>query len=69
MDIQDIQILAELIENSTNNQIDYSSELGQILSAITDTNNILRYIACIIFFFVIVIVCRFAYKHFNLFFK
>lgn len=69
MDTQDIQLLAELIENSTQNQIDYSSELGQILSAITETNNILRYIVCFIFFFVIVIVCRFAYKHFNLFFK
>lgn len=69
MDIQDIELLAELIENSTNNQIDYTLELGQILSAITETNNLLRYIICFIFFFVIVIVCRFAYKHFNLFFK
>ena len=65
--LDDLTILLE--EMQQNQTTDYTDLLYQLNQAISDTNDILRYILCLIFFIIIVIVCRFAYKHFVQFFN
>lgn len=49
--------------------MDYSQQLEDIIIKLDSVENALRLIATFMFVFVVVIVCRFAYKQFNMFFQ
>lgn len=46
----------------------YGVELDTLIAILSDIRTVLQYLLCLVFVFVIVLVCRFAYKHFNQFF-
>lgn len=50
-------------------QIDYNDILQEILVKLSNVENLLRFVVTFLFVFMIVIVCKFAYKHFNMFFN
>lgn len=69
MDIEDIKLLAEMIEiPSTPSSPDYTSYLQDLVMKLNESNDILKFILCFLIIFAICLVCRFAYKHFNQFF-
>lgn len=56
------------MENEVLQQVDYTDFINQIITAINDTNQILRAILSIFIVVIIICLCRYAYKLFNIFF-
>lgn len=50
-------------------EIDYTSILEEIIIRLNNIENLLRFVITFLFVFMIVIVCKFAYRHFNMFFN
>lgn len=50
-------------------EIDYTSILEEIIMKLNNIENLLRFVITFLFVFMIVIVCKFAYRHFNMFFN
>ena len=50
-------------------EIDYNNILQEILVKLSNVENLLRFVVTFLFVFMIVIVCKFAYKQFNIFFN
>lgn len=50
------------------NILDYTSHFEMLEMMLNDTNEILRFILSILIFFVIVLLCRYTYKFFKIFF-
>lgn len=65
MDIEDINSLTDSIMSSVP---DYTSNLQDLSMKLNESNDILKFILCFLIIFTIILVCRFAYKHFNQFF-
>lgn len=50
-------------------EIDYTSILEEIIMKLNNIENLLRFVITFLFVFMIVIVCKFAYRHFTMFFN
>lgn len=50
-------------------QIDYTSILEEVIMKLNNIENLLRFVITFMFVYAIVIVCKFAYRHFNMFFN
>lgn len=50
-------------------EIDYTSILQEIIMKLNNIEILLRFVVTFLFVFMIVIVCKFAYRHFNMFFN
>jgi len=49
--------------------VDYTQLLEDVLSKLSGVENALHLVITFLFVYMIVIVCKFAYKQFNIFFK
>lgn len=50
-------------------QIDYTGILEEIIMKLNNIENLLRFVITFLFVYMIIVVCKFAYRHFNMFFN
>lgn len=49
--------------------VDYTQLIEEILTKLSSVENALHFVIAFLFVFMIVIVCKFIYRHFNMFFN
>jgi len=60
--------MEEIVMNEIS-EIDYTNILEEIIMKLNNIEELLRFIITFLFVFTIVVVCKFAYRHFNMFFN